>query len=128
MMKLRLFENFDINEGSYNDFLNKHAAELKTVAEQLEEIKVFISSELSGDDYEPFLRQLFGMQEDNYDEKVLDWINRTVENISADININDIAQLAIENQDANGTEPRMVLDAIGDIHSQHLKLKGELGE
>ena len=113
MKHLRNFEKF--NESSSNDFLNNYTSDIKTAVDQLKSMRTRVSKITNDREYEELLTKAFSKIENVYDETVVDFIERSVGDPTAETNIQDIVRIAIENQNQNGTEPQMILLAIEDV-------------
>ena len=98
-----------LNENSYNDFITSYRLEINSVIDILYKIRSKIS-DLSEIEYEEIFEKLGGI----YDLEVIDWIERTIGE-TGDITIHNLVNLAIKNQNNNGTEMQMVLNAVIDL-------------
>lgn len=109
-MKAKLIKE-NLNEGTYEDFFMNYGEELKNAITILKEIsKKIRNKELSEDDVIPVLDKL----ERIYDKKVVNYIGDSALG-QYSVDARDIAQIAIDNMNREGTEVQMILYAIEEL-------------
>ena len=116
MKYLKTFDQLQesiLNETSYTDFLTSYGKELKNSVKMLKNI--FSSTKEIPENFHDKIDKVL----QNYDDNVDRLIFGNNENATVD----DIAKFAINNMNRYGTEPQMVLFAIGEVYDL---LSGEL--
>lgn len=109
MKRIIRYEDFKLNEGSYEDFMTRYGSEIRKAALQLKEIQNFqeLASEETMDSISSDLDNVLSKYDKN--------LERMIFGHSHD-HIREITDLAIRNMNQFGTEPQMVLFAIEDVH------------
>jgi hypothetical protein len=115
--KQNMNANRRINEGSYTTFLTNYGKQIKKALSQLRELEKNV---MNNPDMELTYDDAFDNLIDKYDEMVVNGIDRLLMS-SKYIDETDIAELAIRNQDRNGTEPQFLLFAIEDLYNSLIK-------
>lgn len=114
--------NRRINEGSYTDFLINYGKTINECIFMLKKMnkmfdKVSDSEIFDFNNFSKHIKIVMKTYDDNVSEMIDHWINT-----SSDIDADDIAKFAIENQNTYGTEPQMILYAINDVYGVYKSL------
>lgn len=110
MKRLIRFENFKMNEGSYEDFMTNYGQEIRKAAIQLKEIEKFqeLASEETMDSVASEIDNVLSKYDKNLDRFIFGHFHD---------HVREISDFAIRNMNQFGTEPQMVLFAIEDVHN-----------
>lgn len=113
MKRLIRYEDFKLNEGSYEDFMTRYGNEIRKAAQELVEICKFqmTASEETMDSIAPELDRILSKYDKNLDRFIFGHFEYASETIK------EITDLAIRNMNSFGTEPQMVLFAIEEVHN-----------
>lgn len=107
MKHIKQFNNYKLNESSYEDFIDNYHGEIYKALAKLRKLKK-ANVEPTEEQYDELDSRL-----QNYDDNVL----QTIEHwIMGYVDKDEIAKFAISNMNRFGTEPKMVLYAIGDYY------------
>lgn len=109
MKRLIRYEDFKLNEGSYEDFMTARGTEIRKAAQELKAIQDF--SELASEETMNSISDDIDQVLSKYDKN----LDRLIFGHSHDL-IKDITDLAMRNMNSFGTEPQMVLFAIEDVY------------
>ena len=102
-MKIKNFNQ--LNESSYNDFLDSYSEEINNAITLLIKLKKYEDSD--DDSIQNKLEKKLVVYDTNVPETIERWIYKTPSK-------DDIVNFAIQNQNRYGTEPKMILFAIED--------------
>ena len=104
---------------SYEKFLQSYCTQLATATNVLKHIK----KSDNVDTKELIINDISKI----YDKIVIDYIDKCIDkdNIRTIISISEIADVALNNKNRNGTEMKMILNAIEDIYHSFCRHTGE---
>jgi hypothetical protein len=113
-MRISNFDEF-VNESSHSDFTENYSSELRKSLSHIKDLAKSGALSEMDDKVKDQLSKKMSVYDKNVEGQIFHWVGQA--KYSSGVNVNDIANFAIDNMNRFGTEPQMVLDAIETFYT-----------